>query len=105
VKILLKEPEEIENPYKGEQLDYSEYKFTSERRAYDQGFYDGARRVFDDGKQSERKAWQSEVVDADLDKMARDWLLYVINDIHSRVTPFSQYLKEQLEVKHDTAES
>jgi len=44
----------------------------------------------------------AQMVDVDLSKMARDWLL---NDIHSRVTPFEEYLKKQLEVKHDTTES
>ena len=39
-----------ENPYPSEHRPYEQYAFTSDKRAYEQGFYDGNSEGFDLGK-------------------------------------------------------
>ena len=85
MRILKCEPEQIVNPYASGH----------------------SRACFENGQKTERKAWQAQLVDVDLDVMAVRWILEEVESIGEVLSgkivvkgkSFTQFLKEQLESK------
>jgi len=91
MKILRCDPEEIENP------NPSRWSPTWKADPDTEYTIKFAHDKWNEGKQAERKAWQAQVVDVDLDEMVGEWRWRVKRDFPLK--SFTQYLKEQLEAK------
>ena len=91
MKILPKEPEEVVNPWNcNTSLDIELGLFT--------GFREGAL--------AQKRAYEAAIADVDLDKMAQQWFINVPYVRVGTFKPqwgksFTEYLKEQLGVKHE----
>lgn len=106
MKVLRNEPGELVNPNPSQ---WSPLYRTDPDTEYQIKF---AHDKWNEGRQAERKAWQAQLVDVDLDEMAKRWVLssptnekpVLINFKLMTVDgkTFTEYLKEKLEVKHDT---